>query len=249
MAGKFDIRFPEPSDDGRDQHEEFCDVMLDGELTRFRFHDYDELYAIPGLYEQLFYEELECNSPAVVRELIGETLEKMDLEPADLRVLDVGAGNGIVGEELNEFGAGTIVGVDIIPEARDALERDRPGVYDDYLVIDLTEIPDNAHALMAAGEFNCMTTVAALGFDDMPPKAFAGGYQYLADGGLLAISIKADFVSGEDESGFAGMIHHGIEEGTIEVKSSRRYAHRLSAAGDVIEYLGIVAQKRGELYY
>lgn len=249
MERKFDIRFPQPSENGRDQHEEFCDVMLDGELSRFRFHDYDRIYEVPGLYEQLFYQELECNSPAIVRELLGEVLPTLDMEPGDLRVLDVGAGNGIVGEELKALGAGKIVGVDIISEARAALERDRPGIYDDYVVVDLTDIPDDADAVLAAGDFNCLTTVAALGFDDMPPKAFAGGYQYLADGGLIAISIKADFVSGEDESGFSGMIHHGIDEGTIEVRGSRRYPHRLSAAGDVIEYLGIVAQKHGELYF
>ena len=48
----------------------------------------------------------------------------MDNETAaQLRVLDVGAGNGMVGEELDRMGAKHIVGVDIIPEAAEAAQR------------------------------------------------------------------------------------------------------------------------------
>ena len=35
-------------------------------------------------------------------------------------------------------GVGTVVGVDILDEAANATERDRPDVYDDYVVVDLT---------------------------------------------------------------------------------------------------------------
>ena len=75
----------------------------------------------------------------------------MDNETAaKLRVLDVGAGNGMVGEELDRMGARHIVGVDIIPEAKEAAERDRPGVYDDYFVVDLTDVPAGDLARMEA---------------------------------------------------------------------------------------------------
>ena len=40
----------------------------------------------------------------------------------------------MVGEELEELGASTIVGIDLLPEAAAAAVRDRPGVYDDYCV-------------------------------------------------------------------------------------------------------------------
>ncbi len=48
-----------------------------------------------------------------------------------LRVLDLGAGNGVVGEELKKRGVSRLVGVDIITEAQAATERDRPGVIND----------------------------------------------------------------------------------------------------------------------
>lgn len=245
VQNHYELRFP--GDEERDQDEEWCEVKLDDEIRRIRFHDYDEIYAIPGLYEQLFYEELKCSSPEVVREMLSESLEGADLDAGDLRVLDVGAGNGIVGEELNELGIESLVGVDIIAEAAEAAERDRPDLYDDYHVIDLTDIPDEVDAELAAADFNCLTSVAALGFDDMPPEAFAGAHRYLGDGGLVAFSIKADFVARADESGFAQMMHAAIDDEVLDVKASRRYVHRISATGEPLHYMGIVAQKRGEL--
>ena len=61
-----------------------------------RFHDYDEVYKIPGFYEGLFYESLQCCSPSRVAQLLDDVLEDFEDNPEELRVLDVGAGNGIV---------------------------------------------------------------------------------------------------------------------------------------------------------
>src|SRR3954454_8683220 len=70
---KYDIRFPS---DGRgvDQDQEWAEINVNGngKHTSFRFHDYDELYRHEGLYEQIFYEELKCQSPQVVTGLLGE---------------------------------------------------------------------------------------------------------------------------------------------------------------------------------
>lgn len=244
---EFEIRFPEHDPDSRGQHEEWCELHYDGEWRRIRFHDYAEIYEIPGLYEELFYERLRCQSPRTVREMLGERLREEGRDAAELRVLDVGAGNGIVGEELSELGVSSIIGVDIIDEAAAAAERDRPGIYADYLVADLTAVDDGHHRLLEAGRFNCLTSVAALGFDDIPPAAFAGGFRYLTTGGLAAISLKADFATGEDPSGFSRMIADAIGDGTLEVINQRLYRHRLAASGEPIDYRAIVARKRAEL--
>jgi len=246
-AEKFDIRFPQGAEARYDQDEEWCEVRLDGEWRRLRFHDYHELYTIPGLYEQLFYEELECDSPRTVCELLSEHLEAADHKPEDLRVLDVGAGNGMVGEQLKEMGAGRIVGADIIEEAAEAAERDRPGVYDDYKVIDLTNIPDPEMRELTEIDFNCLTTVAALGFGDVPPDAFAAAYNLVQDGGYVAFNIKEDFIDGQDDSGFNRLIRNSVKEGCLELEAERHYRHRLSVAGEPLNYLAVVAQKRRNL--
>ena len=48
-----------------------------------------------------------------------------------------------------------------------------------------------------------MTVVAALGFGDMPPAAFAGAFNMVVDGGLVALNIKDEFL---EEGGFASFI-------------------------------------------
>lgn len=121
----YDIRFPEEKD-GMDQHEAWCEVNLEGEWKRFRFHDYDEIYQVPGLYETLFYRTLRCSSPAKVVGLLDELLSEYRQERDPLRAFDVGAGNGMVGEALQSAGIRSILGLDILPEAKEAAERDRP---------------------------------------------------------------------------------------------------------------------------
>ena len=122
-------------------------------------------------------------SPRTVRELLEARLPERGLAPEDLVVLDVGAGNGMVGEQLSDLGASRIVGIDILPEAAQAAERDRPGVYDDYKVIDLIDPPPGDDAELSGIPFTCLTSVAALGFDDMPPEAFEQAFGYSSRAG------------------------------------------------------------------
>ena len=133
----FVLRLPDDAHAAADQDEEWCEVEYDGRTRRLRFHDYADIYSIPGLYERLIYEELRCESPRVIARLVSDELERRGTDPDSLRVLDLGAGNGIVAEELRDIGAGHFVGVDIIEEAAEAAERDRPGLHDEYVVADL----------------------------------------------------------------------------------------------------------------
>lgn len=187
-----------------DQDEEWCELLRPDGVERIRFHDYDRIFEIPGLYERLFYDELECCSPTVVREMLAQGIRSEGADPTSLSVLDLGAGNGMVGEELRDLGVAEIVGVDILPEARMATERDRPGVYADYRVCDLTDPPAADDDALRALAPDCLTTVAALGFGDIPPEAFATAFDYLADDGWVALTIRDDFVTDEDPSGSRG---------------------------------------------
>lgn len=230
---------------GLDQDAEWCIVETDGERRRVLFHDYAELYRTPGLYESLFYEKLECDSPQVVCSLLCEALEEQDRDAGDLSVLDVGAGNGMVGEVLAEVGAPTIVGVDIIEEALEATERDRPGIYDDYRIVDLTDVSPEDDAAFRGHRFNAMVTVAALGFGDIPPQAFAQAYDYVEDGGLIVFNIKDRFLESGDPSGFRRMVNELADEGRMKPLVRRRYRHRLSMTGKPLHYFAHVCEKRG----
>ena len=145
MPKPYRIQFP-PSDSHKlGQDEVFFTLIESGKEKRLRFHDYDEIYRRPGLYEQLFYERLRCNSPAKVADLLQRALATVRESMTELRVIDLGAGNGMMGEVLKHEGVARLVGADIIPEARDAAYRDRSTVYDDYYVDDFANLDPDVH--------------------------------------------------------------------------------------------------------
>ncbi len=246
VLDNFTARFPDNLGT-LDQDEEFCWIRHNGVEKKIRFHDYHEVYPIPGFYEFLFYEKLRCNSPKAVCSLLKKQLDLTSTNPESLSVLDVGAGNGMVGEQLIEIGAKKVIGIDIIEEAKEAAFRDRPNLYDAYFVEDLTCLTPETRTVLTEQKLNCLTVVAALGFGDIPPLAFAEAYNLISSPGWLAFNIKERFVSEEDSSGFAHLIQHMTEEGIIEIRDSFRFKHRLSLAGEPLFYEAIVAQKLNDI--
>ncbi len=244
IAEDFEIHLPEHGVDGLDQDEEFFEIEQNGERRKIRFHDYDEIFSVPGLYERLFAVQLQCQSPKVVVGLLGEALEAEDADPEELRAIDLGAGNGMVGEELADLGATEIVGVDLIEEARDAAERDRPGVYDAYHALDITDPPPGPKRDLAERDFNCMTCVAALGFGDMPPAAFLAAYDLVDPGGWVAFNIRDQFI--DEPTDFSRLIDGMLKAGELAEHRRKRYLHRLSVSGEGIDYVAIVARKSAD---
>ncbi len=236
------VRFPTDDEAAASQDTEWCEVMVGDEKRTIRFHDYHEIYEVAGLYEHIFHDHLECASPEEVIGLLAEQLVAANVDPATLNALDVGAGNGLVGEQIDRLGVPSIVGVDIIEEAAMAAARDRPTVYNDYVVCDLTALDDGQRARL--GTPTLMTTVAALGFDDIPPEAFSEAYGTAAEGAWIAFNIKADFLEENEETGFRGLIRRMVRDGALEILATRRYIHRLSTAGEPLEYVAVVGRKR-----
>ena len=241
------IQLPGKSEQSLSQDEEWCIVTIDGHAKRVRFHDYASIFAIPGLYEELFYDRLECASPSRVSRLLADVVRERGQKPEELKVLDLGAGNGMVGDELASLGVDTLVGVDIIPEARVATHRDRKGLYDEYVVGDMTELAETTARQLLAKELNCLTTVATLGFGDIPPKAFATALSLISTPGWLAFNIKEDFLRERDDSGFARLVRELSRLDVIRIEAYRRYRHRLAVDGTPLYYVAVIASKRKEI--
>ena len=225
------------------QDNEWCVVRVDEKWREIRFHDYASVYAIPGLYEYIFRDLLKCASPTVVRDLLEAEIQSSCPDAHSLRVLDLGAGNGLMAEELSEMETELVVGVDIIPEAARAADRDRPGSYEKYFVLDMTCIPEGKHRELSNYRFNCITCVAALGFGDIPALAFAEAYNLIAQGGWVAFNIKEQFLENGDRSGFARLIEHMDSEGVLSIRRRHRYPHRLGVSGEPIYYVALVGRK------
>lgn len=240
------VALPAP-DDNLDQDEEWVVVKTESGWRKIRLHDYDDVYAIPGLYERWVYEILGCQSPQKIRELLTRGLKKTGATPESLCVIDLGAGNGYVAEELSTLGIDKFVGVDIYDEAAEAAERDRPGLYDDYVVGDLLNLPEESSKTLNRYDFNCMTCVAALGFGDIPTEVFAEAFNRVEEGGWIAFTIKSDFVDSGDKSGFAALVKHMLSEDLLDDVTRESYIHRVAADGQELEYVAYVGRKRGDI--
>ncbi|MCA9256489.1 MAG: class I SAM-dependent methyltransferase [Phycisphaerales bacterium] len=246
-SASLEIALPEPGL-SLSQNREWCVVRTgQEEWRRIGFHDYDQMFAIPGLYEKVIYDILECNSPNVVTDLLTQAMEDAQEDMSDLRVLDLGAGNGIVGELLAERDVNCLVGVDIIDEARMATGRDRPDIYRAYHVVDLTRLATEERRRFAGYELNAMLCVAALGFGDIPVDAFTTAFNFVADNGWIEFNIKEEFLDNRDASGFGRFINQIVEDGVLDVRAKKRYQHRLATDREPIYYVAFAGRKRRDI--
>lgn len=288
---RLDIRFPQRGLKGVPQDDEWCELVEGEHVTRIRFHDYAQVYSIPGLYNQLFGgpdSETKCISPQVMAGLLREQLplvlqknrqkfgQRHEGAKQRLRVLDLGAGNGMMGEEIRalarSYDGGSllagdstrIVGLDILPEAKFAAERERPGVYDAYVVADVTEYVkaapgDPGEAMLFAQGFNVLTSVSSLAFGDGSVRAFKAAVSLVEEGGLLVFNLKENFfdpvdsVNGDEGkatngNGFSGLIHNAVDRGYLSIVAKRRYCHRYSVTGEPLYYVAVVAVKLTTLH-
>ena len=244
---RYAIQFPRIDNHTLNQNEAYFFLVEDNERRQIRFHEYDEIYRRKGLYEQLFYERLKCSSPRRMSEWLSKACSEAGESMQTLRVLDLGAGNGMMAEALQGYGVARIAGVDILPEAKSAAYRDRAGVYDAYYVADLTNPSENLTEELREWQFDCLTTIAALGFDDIPPLAFINCYNLIREGGWICFNIKESFLNERDQTGFSKLIRAMLLDQSLEVHRMIRYRHRYSIDGEPLSYYGIVGRKRGDL--
>ncbi len=247
MLKRHRIQFPKSESSNLNQDEAYFYLQGSGGQRKIRFHDYDEIYQVQGLYEQIFYDRLKCTSPAKVATILESSLKQSEDNLSELRVLDFGAGNGMMGEELKKHGVSRLVGVDIIPEAYEATVRDRPGLYDAYYIEDFTQLSEEKKDDIASWQCDCMVTVAALGFGDIPTKAFIEAFNIIQKQGWVAFNIKETFFDMSDESGFSRMIRELLFSKYLDVYHIERYRHRLSIEGEPLYYFAIAGRKNADV--
>ena len=247
MPQRHRIQFP-PRDANNLEQDEVTFHLVEGDRRlELRFHDYDQIYLRPGLYEQVFYDRLKCTSPKKVGELLKRTLDASEQNFTEMRVLDLGAGNGMMGEVMKAYGVARLIGADIIPEAKEACYRDRPGIYDDYYVADFTDLKPELVEEISDWSIDCLASVAALGFGDIPPKAFFQSLQFVSENGWVAFNIKETFLDNSDTSGFSRFVRELIFSEYLDIHHIERYRHRLSMEGTPLYYFALVAQKTAEI--
>ena len=207
---------------------------------RIGFHDYAAIYAEPGLYEHVFYETLGMRSTSEVVRLYAQCLERLGLDPAGQRVIDFGAGNGLGGDALRALGVGQLVGVDLEPMARTASERDRPGVYDEYLVGDVGAWSEAELDRLRGFRPTALLALSAVGLGHVPCAVMRRALGLLEPGRLYGFAVAPPLLpESTDPAGLASGYPELLRSlgAETELLCRERYVHRYRADGS--EDLGI----------
>jgi len=88
-----------------------------------------------------------------------------------------------------------------------------------------------------------VTTVAALGFGDIPTEAFTEALNSIDEQGWVAFNIKETFFDRSDKTGFSTLIRELIFSEHLKLHHCERYRHRYSFEGEPLYYYAIGAQK------
>jgi hypothetical protein len=217
----------------------------DGRTEELRLHDYERIYELPGVYEQIVQERLGCRSPDEIASMLGDVVDALGWDRPQIRVLDVAAGNGVSGQALVAHGLTPVIGTDIVPAARDAALRDRPGVYDTYLTLDLLALTPDQEAAIRAKRPNVLACVAPVGehTQQLPPPALAAAAGLLAPDALVAYMHDPSFGTPDQitPAFWSDRLGPGARS---EVLERRRYLHRYTVNGVPFEMDGVVWRLR-----
>jgi hypothetical protein len=210
----------------------------DGRTEELRLHDYARIYGIPGLYERVVHDRLGCRSPAQFAAMLGRAVDALHWDRRDMRVLDIAAGNGISGQALRREHLRPVLGTDIVPEAREAALRDRPGTYEHYEILDLLNLTDEQAASARELNLNALSCVAPVGttYGQLPPEALTHA-AWLLTKDALVIYMHDPQVEPEDP-----IIQQawGTKNISAQLLERTRYVHRYTVTGRPYEMDAVV---------
>jgi hypothetical protein len=177
--------------------------------------------------------------------MLAAAVDKLGWARASVRVLDVAAGNGVSGEALAAEGLRPVLGTDIVPAAREAALRDRPGLYDDYRLLDLLHLDERRRALLAGLGACALSCVAPVGEHpaQLPPEALAAAAATLTPDGLVAYMHDPAF--GTPDAVTPELWTRGLgPDVRADELERRRYVHRHTVNGEPFEMEGVVWRLR-----
>jgi len=227
------------------QSDEFFRATIDGRRQRFNIHDYATLYRIPWLYDIALYHNLACRTPTEMSAAIDRVWNEHGVNRTGLRALELGAGSGAFGQELkHRLGIPHLEAIDICPEAAEAAERDRPGLYDAYHIDDRTDLTPQTEAALNASQFNVVAMASATGWGNHIPLAgFERSFDLLVRGGWFVFHVKPNDPDPECIE-LCQWVEGKVADGKLDQKYRGSHFHRNSSNGSDIHYDVVIGIKR-----
>ena len=228
-----------------DPYSEFFILERAGQAEQVAVHDYETIYQIPGLYERLIVEALQCVSHEVMPALLAQVVARSGTRMTDLNVLDFGAGSGLVGAVLVRLGVKRIVGLDIVPEARSAARRDHPDIYQTYIIDDICCLEPANQAVLSHLEPNCMISVSAIGLGaHISPTVLTCAINAMPRGSWIAFNLNASFLEQDSPTGYAAVLEQLTSSTQLTIHIQRTYQHRILTDGTPLFFTAIIGQKQ-----
>jgi len=241
----FEIRIPEETSKLVIQ-EEFFWLKRDGKEVKLKLHDYAQVYRVPHLYENLM-EKLQAKSHTVLSSLLRDQVNKTGGTIEDLVVLEVGAGSGMAGKALKDIGVKSITGIDILPEAAEAAQREHPGIYENYYVEDLTNLSDTVDKALRSRGFNCIVCGSALGFNHIPVGAWSTAFNTITPNSWVVFNVQKERWEDKSETSFLAW-HPWVRSTDIfQITQTHDYQHRFYMDGRSLEYVAIIGTKQANI--
>ncbi|MGD1869533.1 MAG: class I SAM-dependent DNA methyltransferase [Neomegalonema sp.] len=231
----YNVRFEQPGSARQD--DEYMVADLDGETRRVNIHDYASMYQVPWLYDIALYHVLKCETPTEMSGAIKGVWDEHNVDMEGLRVLELGAGSGAFGHELRHtLGVGRLIGLDIEPKAAEAAKRDRPGLYDEYVVADLTALSTAEQEMLEDEQFNTVAMASATGWGNHIPMAgFEKGFELLRPGGWFIFHVTPNDPDPECIE-LCDWVQAKVDSGALRQAYRRSHFHRKSSNGSEIFY-------------
>lgn len=239
----YDVAFEAPETSR--QSDEFFRATVDGVRQRFNIHDYATLYSVPWLYDIALYHNLVCRTPTEMSAAIDKVWTDAAVDRSVLRALELGAGSGAFGHELKHtLRIPHVEAIDICPEAAEAAERDRPGLYQAYHVDDLTNLRPATAAALEAARFNVVAMASATGWGNHIPLAgFETSFDLLVPGGWFVFHVKPNDPDPECIE-LCAWVADKVNSGKLDQKYRGSHFHRKSSNGSEIYYDVVIGVKR-----
>ena len=141
------------------------------------------------------------------------------------------------GEALADRGLRPVAAIDVVPEAREATLRDRPGLYEEVLTADLSRLDDDVAQRLRALRPTALTVVGAVGQDHVPPAAVTNAARLLTPDALVAYAYVATAGDEEQRRTLAAV-------GETTELGRERYRHRRTADGGERMWEAVVLRLR-----
>eukprot|EP00929_Paragymnodinium_shiwhaense_P053126 TRINITY_DN265_c0_g1_i1.p1 TRINITY_DN265_c0_g1~~TRINITY_DN265_c0_g1_i1.p1 ORF type:complete len:255 (-),score=61.36 TRINITY_DN265_c0_g1_i1:282-965(-) len=116
-------------------------------------------------------------------------------------VLDVGCGTGMSGEAMRTKGYTNLHGCDISPVSLDVIRKEKPGVYEDLMVVDMEVIPYG----FPEGFFEGVICVGVLSYVNNIEATFREWLRVSKSGAKIAFTHREDLLAKEGDECRGGM--------------------------------------------